>query len=125
MLQCQALRWKSTSFDISSGGIPLSKTWDRRGQPAAHSGERSRSPDATFLHLLSADTDHSFWIPQLAGKTDLTPNHPNNMWMDPQRTGLFLGQCAQYCGTQYAKQERLPMGVLGPMLTELCYRGLL
>jgi cytochrome c oxidase subunit II len=25
------------------------------------------------------------------------------MWMDPQRVGLFLGQCAQYCGTQHAK----------------------
>ena len=60
-------------------------------------------PTPTFLHLLSADTDHSFWIPQLAGKTDLIPNHPNSMWMDPQRTGIFVGQCAQYCGTQHAK----------------------
>src|SRR6476619_790240 len=32
-------------------------------------------PTPTFLKLLSADTDHSFWIPQLAGKTDLIPNH--------------------------------------------------
>ena len=60
-------------------------------------------PKPTFLQLLSADTDHSFWIPQLAGKTDLVPNHPNRMWMDPHRTGIFLGQCAQYCGTQHAK----------------------
>jgi len=60
-------------------------------------------PTPTFLKLLSADTDHSFWIPQLAGKTDLIPNHPNSMWMDPHRTGTFLGQCAQYCGTQHAK----------------------
>ena len=60
-------------------------------------------PTPTFLRLLSADTDHSFWVPQLAGKTDLIPNHPNEMWMDPHRTGLFLGQCAQYCGTQHAK----------------------
>jgi cytochrome c oxidase subunit 2 len=57
----------------------------------------------TFLQLLSADTDHSFWVPELAGKTDLIPNHPNRMWMDPQRTGIFFGQCAQYCGTQHAK----------------------
>jgi cytochrome c oxidase subunit 2 len=60
-------------------------------------------PTPTFLRLLSADTDHSFWIPELAGKTDLIPNHPNRMWMDPRRTGIFLGQCAQYCGTQHAK----------------------
>jgi cytochrome c oxidase subunit 2 len=58
---------------------------------------------ATFLKLLSADTDHSFWIPQLAGKTDLIPNRVNEMWIDPRETGLFLGQCAQYCGTQHAK----------------------
>jgi cytochrome c oxidase subunit 2 len=61
------------------------------------------NPTPTFLTLLSADTDHSFWIPELAGKTDLIPGHPNRMWMDPQRTGIFLGQCAQYCGTQHAK----------------------
>ena len=60
-------------------------------------------PTPTFLKLLSADTDHSFWVPQLAGKTDLIPNHPNETWLDPHETGLFLGQCAQYCGTQHAK----------------------
>jgi cytochrome c oxidase subunit 2 len=25
------------------------------------------------------------------------------MWIDPQAPGLYLGQCAQYCGTQHAK----------------------
>jgi len=60
-------------------------------------------PTPTFIKLLSADTDHSFWVPRLAGKTDLIPNHPNSMWIDPQETGLYLGQCAQYCGTQHAK----------------------
>jgi cytochrome c oxidase subunit II len=60
-------------------------------------------PTPTFLKLLSSDTDHSFWIPQLAGKTDLIPNRVNEMWMDPQQAGIYLGQCAQYCGTQHAK----------------------
>ncbi len=60
-------------------------------------------PTPTFMTLLSADTDHSFWVPRLAGKTDLIPNHPNSMWIDPHEAGLYLGQCAQYCGTQHAK----------------------
>src|SRR6201993_1640720 len=60
-------------------------------------------PTPTFLKLLSADTDHSFWVPQLAGKTDLIPNRVNETWLEPHETGLFLGQCAQYCGTQHAK----------------------
>jgi cytochrome c oxidase subunit II len=62
----------------------------------------SAHPTPTFLTLLSADTDHSFWVPRLAGKTDLIPNHPNSMWVDPHETGLFLGQCSQYCGVQHA-----------------------
>ena len=60
-------------------------------------------PTPTFIHLLSADTDHSFWVPRLAGKTDLIPNHPNDTWIDPHETGVYLGQCAQYCGVQHAK----------------------
>ena len=60
-------------------------------------------PEPTYLQLLSADVDHSFWVPQLAGKTDLIPNHPNQMWIDPDKTGLYLGQCAQFCGIEHAK----------------------
>jgi cytochrome c oxidase subunit II len=62
-----------------------------------------QQPEPTYLRLLSADVDHSFWVPQLAGKTDLIPNHPNEMWVDPQKTGLYLGQCAQFCGIEHAK----------------------
>jgi cytochrome c oxidase subunit 2 len=60
-------------------------------------------PTPTFITLLSADTDHSFWIPRLGGKTDLIPNKVNSTWIDPYQAGLYLGQCAQYCGTQHAK----------------------
>ena len=57
----------------------------------------------TYLTMSSADVSHSFWVPRLAGKMDLIPNRVNTMWMDPQDAGLYLGQCAQYCGTQHAK----------------------
>jgi cytochrome c oxidase subunit II len=62
-----------------------------------------QQPQPTYLRLLSADVDHSFWVPELAGKTDLIPNHPNEMWMDPAKPGLYLGQCAQFCGVEHAK----------------------
>src|SRR5258705_6293794 len=61
---------------------------------------RKRTP--TFLDLRSADVTHSFWVPRLAGKTELVPNKVNTMWIEPERTGLFLGQCAKYCGTQHS-----------------------
>ena len=62
-----------------------------------------KNPTPTYLTLLSADVNHSFWVPRLAGKTDLIPNRANHMWIEPLETGLYLGQCAQYCGTQHAK----------------------
>jgi len=60
-------------------------------------------PLPTYLHLISSDVDHSFWVPQLGGKTDLIPNHPNESWIEPMHTGLYVGQCAQFCGVEHAK----------------------
>ena len=63
----------------------------------------SSNSEPTYLKLLSADVVHSFWVPQLAGKTDLIPNQSNSMWMNPLRPGLYLGQCSQFCGVEHAK----------------------
>ena len=60
-------------------------------------------PIPTHITLLSADVAHSFWVPRLAGKTDLIPNRRNEMWIDPHVAGTYVGQCAQYCGTEHAK----------------------
>jgi len=57
----------------------------------------------TFLKLQSADVAHSFWVPVLAGKTDLIPNRENLMWIEPTKPGTYLGNCAEYCGTQHAR----------------------
>ena len=62
-----------------------------------------RHPRPSFLKLTSADVIHSFWVPRLAGKTDLLPNRVNEMWVDPYTPGVYEGQCAQFCGTQHAK----------------------
>jgi cytochrome c oxidase subunit 2 len=55
-----------------------------------------------YLTLKSGDVVHSFWVPRLAGKTDVVPGRTNSMWFQTDRPGLYLGQCAEYCGTQHA-----------------------
>ena len=45
-------------------------------------------PTPTFIDLESADVAHSFWVPRLAGKTDLIPNRRNRMWIAPREPGL-------------------------------------
>ena len=62
-----------------------------------------KSPTPTFMKLTSADVMHSFWVPRLAGKTDLLPNRVNEMWIDPYKPGMYEGQCAQFCGPEHAK----------------------
>lgn len=57
---------------------------------------------ATYLTLESADVVHSFWVPRLAGKTDVIPNRHNAMWLTPWEPGHYVGQCAEFCGTQHA-----------------------
>jgi cytochrome c oxidase subunit 2 len=59
-------------------------------------------PAHTSLKLQSADVAHSYWVPQLSGKVDLIPGITNSMWIDPRKTGIYLGNCAEYCGTQHA-----------------------
>ncbi len=59
-------------------------------------------PRPTFFTLQSADVCHSFWVPRLAGKTDLIPGRTNSTWLETVEPGLYLGQCAEYCGTQHA-----------------------
>jgi cytochrome c oxidase subunit II len=61
------------------------------------------APRPAFMKLTSADVIHSFWVPELNGKTDLVPNRVNEMWIDPQKPGLYVGQCAQFCGAEHAK----------------------
>ena len=62
----------------------------------------AQAPVPTYLKLTSADVIHSFWVPRLAGKTDLLPNRVNELWIEPQQAGMYEGQCAQFCGAQHA-----------------------
>jgi cytochrome c oxidase subunit 2 len=61
------------------------------------------APMITSLRLLSADVDHSFWVPQLFGKIDSIPNQVNHMWFNPDKAGMYVGQCAQFCGVEHGK----------------------
>ena len=62
-----------------------------------------KAPMTTSLRLLSADVVHSFWVPALFGKIDMIPNKVNSMWFNPDKVGMYVGQCAQFCGVQHAK----------------------
>jgi cytochrome c oxidase subunit II len=55
-----------------------------------------------LFKLASTDVIHSFWVPNLHGKTDLIPGHENVTWVRADREGVYRGQCAEFCGHQHA-----------------------
>lgn len=62
----------------------------------------SATPRLVHLQLESADVCHSFWTPRLAGKMDLIPGRTNHLAFLAEAAGLYVGQCAEYCGAQHA-----------------------
>jgi cytochrome c oxidase subunit 2 len=65
------------------------------------------------IHLSACDSTlvgecnviHSFWVPELAGKTDVVPGRANKMNIEADNPGTYLGQCAEYCGLSHANMR--------------------
>ncbi len=53
--------------------------------------------------LESDDVIHSFWVPKLGGKLDVIPNNVNQRWLKADEPGVYMGQCAEFCGEAHAK----------------------
>jgi cytochrome c oxidase subunit 2 len=60
------------------------------------------------FQLASADVIHAFWVPEFLFKRDVMPdpaaNHSVNVFQVEQinRTGAFVGRCAEMCGTYHS-----------------------
>jgi cytochrome c oxidase subunit 2 len=60
------------------------------------------------LKLSSVDVIHSFWVPDLTGKTDLVPGYDNYTWFKVPQPGEWRGECAELCGAgHYTMQLRV------------------
>jgi cytochrome c oxidase subunit 2 len=64
-------------------------------------------PVGTVVHLdlKSENVIHSFWVPQLTGKTDVVPGHDNTKWFQADKPGTYRGLCTEYCGLQHANMQ--------------------
>jgi cytochrome c oxidase subunit 2 len=50
------------------------------------------------IKLDSEDVIHSWWVPEIAGKTDAVPGYDNYTWFNIQQVGQYRGECAELCG---------------------------
>lgn len=58
-----------------------------------------------LVRLHGGDVIHSFWVPQLTGKTDTIPGQVNLSWLEADKPGRYLGQCTEFCGFQHAHMQ--------------------
>ncbi|MEO8607909.1 MAG: cytochrome c oxidase subunit II [Chloroflexota bacterium] len=58
-----------------------------------------------YLTLDTVDVIHSFYVPQLSGKTDVMAGMTNHMWLRGDTVGEYHGQCAEYCGLNHANMR--------------------
>jgi cytochrome c oxidase subunit 2 len=58
-----------------------------------------------LVTLESADVIHAFWVPELAGKTQMIPGLTNRQWLQADEPGIYRGKCTQFCGVQHAHME--------------------
>ena len=65
------------------------------------------------LKIGSLDVIHSFWVPELGGKTDAIKGVTNTSWLKADRTGEYYGQCAELCGVSHANM-RLVVRAVSP-----------
>ena len=57
------------------------------------------------VNLMSNNVIHSFWVPELVGKTDVIPGHNNSLWIQARTIGIYRGECTEFCGAQHAHMD--------------------
>ncbi|MFY9220267.1 MAG: aa3-type cytochrome oxidase subunit II [Actinomycetes bacterium] len=55
------------------------------------------------FELSSPDVIHSFWVPNWLFKMDVIPGKVNVFQVTPNKTGTFVGRCAELCGVDHAR----------------------
>ena len=54
------------------------------------------------MKVTASDVIHSWWIPKMFGKVDAVPGYTNETWFKAPKTGTYIGQCAELCGSGHA-----------------------
>jgi cytochrome c oxidase subunit II len=57
------------------------------------------------LRLTSRDVVHALWVPDLALKSDVYPDHTNTLAVTFDHAGTWLGRCSEFCGTHHPTMD--------------------
>jgi len=58
--------------------------------------------EPVLMQVTSTDVIHSFWVPRLQRKVDAIPGRTNDVTLQADADGTYLGVCSEFCGLQHA-----------------------
>lgn len=61
--------------------------------------------ERVYLHMLSSDVIHSFWVPSISGKMDVNAENVNTMYIEAYEEGVYWGKCAELCGPSHSLMD--------------------
>ncbi len=99
-VQVEGFQWGWRFSYLAPDGSPL-------GTPVV--GNQDQPPtlrlpagETVRLILVADDVAHSFYVPEFLFKRDLIPKVKNVVDLYIDRTGTFVGHCAEFCGLHHA-----------------------
>src|SRR3954447_21397978 len=93
--------WQFTYTDAATGGIVTANEMHiPAGVPVSLTLEGP--PACSPAPCYNNGVIHSFWIPALNGKKDVVPGRSQFLKLEADKPGVYLGQCAEYCGLSHA-----------------------
>lgn len=95
------------TIDIKVVGHQWWWEFDYENSPQVTTADELVVPTGAVIHLdlHSDNVIHSFWVPQLTGKTDVVPGHNNTKWFQADKVGVYKGLCTEFCGEEHANME--------------------
>lgn len=61
--------------------------------------------EKVYLHMISDDVIHSYWMPTISGKMDVNPENTNTMYIEAWEEGVYWGKCAELCGPGHSLMD--------------------
>ncbi len=94
--------WQFVYSDTGKNGTQPVEVTGRPGEPAQLVLPTGRT--IKFV-LTSPDVIHSFWVPEFLFKRDVVPGRINQFQVTIDKTGTFVGRCAEFCGVDHDRMN--------------------
>ncbi len=94
--------WQFRYLDTGRNGTTPVEVTGQPGQPAVLVLPQGRT--IRFVET-SPDVIHSFWVPDFLFKRDVIPGRINQFQVTINKTGTFVGRCAELCGVDHDRMN--------------------